>query len=244
VKKILFLTIPMAMMMAARAQEGAIPLEDAEQKKLIADVIEKAHQYAKDLPNFACAQVTRKNLDPTGTSRHWKLTETVHEELVYKDGKQEYTENGKKSGGENRPNGLMAASEFAEVINWIFDPKAQGLFQWSKSDSLRGHRTQTIAYSVTKENSQFMVGKKSPFQAPFAGLIEVDADTEQILKINVVAYGLPKNFPVSAISKEFHYDYTKIGDHFYLLPLKADLQSKEGKSLMWNEVEFREYRKP
>jgi hypothetical protein len=72
----------------------------------------------------------------------------------------------------------------------------------------------------------------------------VDADTALILKINLVAYGLPKNFPVSAYSKEFNYDFTKIGDHFYLLPLKADLQSKEGKALLWNEVEFREYHKP
>jgi hypothetical protein len=232
------------MMMLARAQEGAIPLEEAEQKKLIGDVIAKARQYSKDLPNFACVQVTRKNVDPTGTSRHWKLTETIHEELVYQDGKEEYTENGKKSGGENRPNGLIAASEFAEVLNWIFDPKAKGEFQWSKSDSLRGHRTQTIAYSVKQENSELEVGKKSPIKVPFAGLIEVDADTEQILKVNVVAYGMPKNFPVSASSREFHFDYTKIGDHFYLLPLKADLQSKEGKALLWNEVEFREYRKP
>jgi hypothetical protein len=244
VKTILFLALPIAMTMAARAQEGAIPLEDAEQKKLIGDVIAKARQYTKDLPNFACVQVTRKNVDPTGSSRHWKMTDTVHEELVYKGGKEEYTENGKKSGGENRPNGLMAASEFAEIINWIFDPKAQGLFQWSKTDSLRGHRTQTIAYSVTAENSQLMIGKKSPFKAPFAGLIEVDADTEQILKINLVAYGLPKNVPISAFSKEYHFDFTKIGDHFYLLPLKADIQSKEGKALLWNEVEFREYRAP
>ncbi len=231
------------MMMAARAQEGPIPLDEPEQKKLIEEVIAKARQYTKELPNFACVQVTRKNVDPTGTSRQWKLTETVHEELVYKDGKEEYTESGKKSGGE-RPNGLIPSSEFGEVISWIFDPKASAEFQWSKSDSLRGHRVQTIAYSVKAGNSQLMIGKKSPFRAPFAGLIEVDAETASILKINVVAYGLPKNSPISAVSKEFHYDFTKIGDHFYLLPLKADLQSKEGKALLWNEVEFREYHKP
>jgi len=231
------------MMMAARAQEGPIPLEEPEQKKLIEEVIAKARQYTKELPNFACVEVTRKNVDPTGTSRHWKLTETVHEELLYKGGKEEYTESGKKSGGD-RPNGLIGSSEFADVISWIFDPKAHAEFQWSKSDSLRGHRTQTIAYSVKAGDSQLMVGKKSPFRAPFAGLMEVDAETAAILKINVVAYGLPKNYPISAVSKEFHYDFTKIGDHYYLLPLKADLQTKEGKALLWNEVEFREYYQP
>jgi hypothetical protein len=238
------LILLLAIIATAQAQEGPIPLDESEQKKLIQDVTAKALQYAKDLPNFSCVQVTRKNVDPTGTSRHWKLTETVHEELTYTGGKEEYTQNGKKSSGENRPNGLIASSEFADVISWIFDPKAHAEFQWSKSDSLRGHRTQTIAYSVKVENSQLTVGKKSPFKAPFAGLMEVDAETAAILKINVVAYGLPKNFPITAYSMEFHFDFAKIGDHYYLLPLKADLQSKEAKALLWNEVEFREYRKP
>jgi hypothetical protein len=236
------LILLIAMIAAAWAQEGPAPLDEPEQKKLIEDVKAKALQYSKDLPNFACVQVTRKNVDPTGSSRHWKLTDTVHEELTYVGGKEEYTQNGKKSS--DRQNGLLASSEFGEVISWIFDPKANSEFQWSKSDSLRGHRTYTIAYSVKQDNSQLAIGRKSPFKAPFAGLIEVDADTALILKINLVAYGLPKNFPVSAYSKEFNYDFTKIGDHFYLLPLKADLQSKEGKALLWNEVEFREYHKP
>lgn len=230
------------MMMVAWAQEGPIPLEEPEQKKLIEDVKAKALEYSKNLPNFACVQVTRKNVDPTGTSRHWKLTETIHEELTYKGGKDEYTQNGKKSG--DRQNGLITASHFAEVISWIFDPKSKAEFQWTKSDSLRGHRTQTIAYKVPPENSQLVLGKKTPFRLAFVGVVDVDADTAAILKINVIAYGLPKNQPISADSEEFNYDFTKIGDHFYLLPLKADLQSKEGKALMWNEVEFREYRKP
>ena len=75
-------------MTAAWAQEGSIPLDEAEQKKLIEDVKAKAQLYSKELPNFACVQVTRKNVDPTGTSRHWKLTETVHEELTYGGGKE------------------------------------------------------------------------------------------------------------------------------------------------------------
>ncbi len=238
-KLILFLAI----IMAAWAQEGPNPLDEPEQKKLIEDVKAKALRYAKDLPNFACVQVTRRNLDATGTSRHWKLTETVHEELTYSGGKEAYTEGGKKS-GENRPEGLIAASRFTEVISWIFDPKNKTEFQWTKSDSLRGHRVQTLAYRVPLETSQLMVGRKAPFKASFVGTVDVDADTASILKVAMVAFGLPKTQPVSALSMEYNFDFTKIGDHYFLLPLKADLQSKEAKALIWTEVEFREYHKP
>ena len=238
-KLILFIAI----MSAAWAQEGSIPLDEAEQKKLIEDVKAKALLYAKELPNFACVQVTRKNVDPTGTSRHWKLTETVHEELTYAGGKEEYTENGKKSGA-NRPEGLIPSSRFTDFISWIFDPKYKTDFQWTKSDSLRGHRTQTVAYRVPLETSQLMVGRKSPFKVSFVGTVDVDADTASILKIAVVAFGLPKTSPLTALSMEYNFDFTKIGDHFFLLPLKADLQSKEAKALIWTEVEFREYHKP
>jgi hypothetical protein len=238
------LILLLAMMVAARAQEGPIPLDEPEQKKLIEDVKAKALQYSKDLPNFACVQVTRKNVDPTGSSRHWKLTETVHEELAYTGGKEEYTQNGKKVSAESRQNGLIASSQFTDIISWIFDPKYKGEYQWTKSDSIRGHRVQTIAYKVPLETSQLTVGKKAPFKVSFVGTVDVDAETASILKIAVVAYGIPKTSPVSVLSMEFNYDYTKIGDHFFLLPLKADLQSKEGKALLWNEVEFREFHKP
>jgi hypothetical protein len=233
-------------MAAAWAQEGPAPLDEPEAKKLIEDVKAKALQYVKDLPNFACVQVTRKNLDPTGSSRHWKLTETVHEEVTYKDGKEEYAEvspSGKKSSGENRPGWLISPSDFSEAISLIFDPKSKAQFGWTKWDSLRGHRVHEIAYVVGSETSSYTVGRKG-MKAAMAGVIDVDADTNSILRIAIVAMNLPKTSTISAVTSEFHFDFVKIGDHYFLVPLKADLQSKQAKSLQWNEVEFREYRKP
>lgn len=232
---------------AAWAQEGPAPLEDAEAKKLIEDVITHARQYAKELPNFTCVEVTRKNLDPTGTSRHWKLTETIHEQVTETDGKDSYaelSENGKQTGGDNRPAGMTSPSDFTQVISWIFDPNSQAVLQWVKWDSLRGHRVHEILYGVPKEHSQFSVGKKSPLTVAFGGFITVDADTNSILKITLVAAGLPKQFPIQALSQEYSYEFAKIGEHYYLLPLKADLQQREGKQLTWNEIEFRDYKKP
>lgn len=235
-----------ALLTIARAQEGPAPLEDAEQKKLIGDMSARALQYSKELPDFVCTEIMRRNVDPTATSRHWKLTDTIHEEVTYQGKKEEFNEvlnNGRKTNGDNRPSGLVSPADFADIISWIFDPRYKAVFQWAKWDSLRGHRVHEIAYVITQADSQLTLGKKQT-KAGMIGVVDVDADTAAVLKITVVATGLPKKGDVQAASFEFNYDYSKIGDHYYLLPLKADAQSREGHTLTWNEFEFKDYRKP
>jgi hypothetical protein len=242
VKLILFLTL----LNVARAQEGPPPLEDAEQKKLIADVTAHALGYSKDLPDFVCTEVIRKNEDPTATSRRWKLLDTIHEQVTFRGKQEEFREvlnNGKKADSDGKPNWMVSPNDFSDMISWIFDPKYHATFQWSKWDSLRGHRVHEIAYVVKPDDSQLTVGKKQT-RVGMIGLIDVDADTGVVLKISMVATGLTKNSPVAAVSREFNYDFAKIGDHYYLLPLKADMQAREGHTLIWNEFEFRDYRKP
>jgi len=246
VKLILFLSLVSAAALWAQ-EEGPAPLEPEEQKKLIADVKARALQYAKDLPSFSCTEVTRKNLDPTGTSRHWKLTGTVHEEVTEKNGKDsfvELTENGKQAGGENRPGGMTSPADFTDLIAWIFDPESKAEFEWTKWDSMRGHRVHTLAFKLPQANSHFTVGKKSPVKIAVVGTVDVDADTDSIMRIIVLGLGIPKSTGVQSVSQEYHYDFAKIGDHYFLVPLKADLQQRAGKELTWNEIEFRDYKKP
>lgn len=229
-------------MTIARAQEGPAPLDDGEQKKLIADVKARALQYSKELPDFACTEVMRKNEDPTGTSHHWKLLDTMHEDIIYRGSKEELKEvanNGKKGGGES----MVSTADFARIVSWIFDPKYNADFQWSKWDSLRGHRVHEIAYTVKPDVSELTVGKKQ-VKVGMLGVIDVDSDTGSLLRIMVLATGLSKTTGILAHSEEFQYDYSKIGDHYFLLPLKADIQSREGKIMSWNEYEFKGYRKP
>jgi hypothetical protein len=232
---------------SAWAQEGPAPLEVDEQKKLIQDVVERARNFTKDLPNYTCVEVWRKNVDPTGTSRHWKITDTIHEQVTEKDGKESFAEmsdNGKQSGSDSRPGGMTSPADFAEVIGWIFDPKSKAVFEWTKWDSLRGHRVHTIAYRVPLEDSPLTVGKKSPIKISFVGTVDVDADTNSIVKVVLLGLGFPKSSPIQSISQEYNFEFAKIGDHYFLLPLKADLQSREGKTLTWNEIEFRDCKKP
>jgi hypothetical protein len=246
---ILSIAIPLISFVAGPAwgQNDAPPNpDDASQKKIIADVTALALRYSKELPEFTCEQVTRRNIDPTGTRQHWRLAETIHEQLVFSGNKEEYktlSTNGKKS-GDNRPNGAVSGTDFAKLIDWIFDPQVQPELTWSNWDSVRGHRVHALGVKVKADHSQFTVGKgKSQIPAGLLGLVYADSDTGAVMRIAVVATDIPTRYPIQSITMDLQYDFAKIGDHYFLLPLKGEMQSKEGKTLTWNEVDFRDYRK-
>lgn len=234
------------MISAALAQPN--PPDDAGQKKVIADATAQALSYWKDLPDFECRQVTRRNEDPKGLNQ-WRTLETISEQLSFVNHKEEYRTlaiNGKKTSNENRAGGLMKSSEFADMLSWIFDPKAKAEISWSQWDALRGHRVHVLGFRVLKENSRFVInkGKGGPVTAGLFGVINVDSESGSILKIGLVATDIPATYPVQQVAIELHYEFAKIGDHYFLVPLKADLHSKEGKAMIWNEVEFHDFRKP
>ncbi len=231
------------------APQGLPPLDDAQQKALIEATIAHARAYPKELPDYLCTQITRRNEDPKGTNQ-WRTLETVSEQLTFIGGKQQYEVlhvNGKRAGeNANRPAWAMPASDFTKFLEWTFDPKSQAEISWSNWDALRGHRVHLLGFTVRKEHSPWTIqkGKGEPITTGYFGVINVDAETGAILKLGIISTDLPKTYPVSAVSIELHWEYAKIGDHWYLVPFRADVHTKEGKALTWNEVEFHDYRKP
>jgi len=57
------------------------------------------------------------------------------------------------------------------------------------------------------------------------------------------AEDIPPSFPIRQASTVLDYDFAKIADREYLLPLRAVVRMRQDKLLTKNEVEFRLYRK-
>ena len=51
--------------------------------KIIDEAREYALNYTKQLPNFICVQVTRRDFDPTGTGNNWYHDDTITARLSY-----------------------------------------------------------------------------------------------------------------------------------------------------------------
>jgi hypothetical protein len=77
----------------------------------------------------------------------------------------------------------------------------------------------------------------------YRGLVYIDVDTNLIMHITLEPYDIPNSFPVRASKEVLDYDFQKIGDSEFLVPLKVVLNSRTNKYLSKNEIEFRLYQK-
>ncbi len=79
--------------------------------------------------------------------------------------------------------------------------------------------------------------------AAYHGLVFIDEHKHFVHRITLHADGISPSFPVQDVSLVLDYEYTRIGDADYLLPLTFELRSREGKSLIKNDVDYDDYRK-
>ena len=238
------------LMPAALAQQldAPLPLLEAEQKQAIADITAKALDFEKNLPDFACTQLSHHSIDPKGFNQ-WKTLETISEQLLFVKGQEHYTMlavNGKKAGENDKPSAsAVPVSEFIKLMHDVFDPGVKAAMSWTNWDSVRGHRVHMITFVVPQEDSQFTIGKSKGLKTGLAGFLYADADTNLVLRIVAAPLGVPKNYPIQGMSIDMNYDFVRIGDKVYLLPLKADFRHKEPKGQqVWDEVELKDFHKP
>ena len=77
----------------------------------------------------------------------------------------------------------------------------------------------------------------------YSGLVEVDKNTHQIMRITLHADDIPLGFPVKRAETVLDYDYQDISGHTFLLPLKAQVIMAADDYMTRNDEEFRIYRK-
>lgn len=220
----------------------------AEQRALIERVREHALNYSKNLPNFLCTQVTRRYYDPTGLE-FWQMQDTLTTRLSYFEQKETYkleminnrvTDQAYESLG-----GATSTGEFGSMLQQIFEKESDTTFQWQRWATLRGKRAHVYSYRIAQPNSHWRINyeRKQEVVVGYSGLIYVDRDTELILKVTLEAENIPPSFPIGQATTALDYDYTKIADQTFLLPLKADVRMRQDKLLTKNLVEFHLYRK-
>ncbi|MEO7652997.1 MAG: hypothetical protein ABIZ80_21255 [Bryobacteraceae bacterium] len=224
------------------------PPSAADQKELISRMREYAMSYSKNLPDFLCTQVTRRFADPSGM-QFWQSLDTLTVRLTYFEQKESYKLVLVNNRVTDRPyeslGGATSTGEFGSMLREIFEPESQAQFKWERWATLRGRRAHVFSYRVAQANSRWRISyeRTQEIVAGYTGLIYMDKATDMVLKITLDAEDIPPSFPVNQASTMLDYDYTKIGDRTFLLPLSAQVRMRQGKVLTKNDVEFRLYRK-
>lgn len=224
------------------------PPSDAEQRKLIEELREYALNYDKSLPDFICTQVTRRFYDPAGLE-YWVAADTITAKLSYFQHKEEkkvlFVNNQYKDIDWEKLGGASSTGEFGDMLREVFEPDTQASFQWERWGTLRKKRAHVIRYQVPQSRSKWAIvyEKSMQIRPGYTGLIYADASNGMIMRVTLEALDLPPSFPIQVAKNQLDYDYTEISGSTFLLPLRAEVRMREGKLLIRNDIEFRNYRK-
>ncbi len=232
----------------------APPPDLIEQGKIIAAAREYALNYSKQLPNYLCLEVVRRAIDEhvndAAGSEQWRSDDTVVMRLSYFEQKESYkivTVN--NSTAENKSvddlGGVTSTGEFGSMLREIFLPESEARFEWDHWAKLRGRKMYAFSYDVDQAHSRSSITweKTDKIVPAYRGLVYIDVDTNQIMHITHEPYDIPSTFPVRASKEVLDYDFQRIGDSEFLVPLKVVLTSRTTKYLSKNEIEFRLYQK-
>lgn len=221
-----------------------------EQKKILAEITQNALAYTDNLPNFLCEEVTRRHVDTTGQD-NWRLIDTVQERLSYFEHKEDYkvvaiNDKMVTNTSHDQLTGATSAGEFGSLLAEIFSPETETSFEWERWATLRARRMYVFSFKVLQSRSQYSIEERESHRriiAGYHGLIFADRETGMVMRISMLCDDIPPDFPVQQVSLDLNYDFIKVSDQDFVLPLRADLRSRDGRVHVWNEIEFHLYRK-
>ena len=232
------------------------PPSDEEQKRVLDEVTDYARNYVLKLPDFICSQATRKYVDTTG-KESWRQTDLIQERLTYFEKHEDYKVvmvNDKPTDvPHEKLGGAMGSSgEFGSILAEIFAPETRTEFGWSRWTAINKRPMYVFSYHVPKERSNYRItsyggpnfADPQTIVAGHHGEIIVDKGTRKVMRIYLHCEDLPANFPVRSADLTLSYDYTKIGDSDYVLPLRAELKMRDDRNPpSKNLIQFYNYRK-
>jgi hypothetical protein len=131
------------------------------------------------------------------------------------------------------------------MLREIFEPATQAHFEWDHWASIRYQLSMVFAYHVDQAHSQWHVNfeHRLDLVPAYHGLVYVNNQTHEILRVTLMAEGIPADFPVRMAETILDYADQDISGHAFLLPHVAQtILSAEG-YLNKNEEMFTLYRK-
>ena len=224
------------------------PPSPEEQQEVITEMREYAANYSKKLPDFICTQVTRQYYDPTG-QESWRTAATVMEHLTYFEQQEHYkvtmVNNTYVDLAHEAVGGATSAGDFGSMLKVTLARKADALIEFDHWGTLRGKRCYVFSYRISSGNSDYSIRWEKDMRiiVGYHGLIYVDKNTKEVLRIVLEADDIPTSFPVQEAKETLDYEYQEISGHPFLLPYKAVMRMRHDKYMTKNDIEFRVYRK-
>ena len=234
---------------AALSEPAVNPPAPDRHQELLGRTKEASATFLQSLPNYVCQQTTTRYQSESKIN-DWRALDVVGADLVYEDGKESYRNlqiNGKATKKSPQESGAWSTGEFGTVLADIFSPVTAADFRFVRNATIAGMASSVFDFTVERPNSHWKISLPAQFIQPaYKGSIWVDQKSARVLRIEMQAREIPKDFPEDAIETAVDYRFVSLGtpDKF-LLPVHAEVLAcfRGMNACEKNVIDFRNYHK-
>ena len=233
------------------ALQGPPSPSATERVNIIEAVRKVAVQYTGNLPDFICTLTVRRQ-EAAKNSRSWRPIDTLVLEIAVSEtgeSRKLLSINGKTTQKTTDDlDGFYFGGQYAGTLKGIFDPKSETKFQWERWADFAGRPAHVFSYSIDKAHSNYTLSfdqgdnKKGRDVFAWRGLVYVDRETLQVMRLTHAAEGFPADWPFMGAAGDLDYGFVEVGGKRVLLPVHAEnrvLLSDESQSR--SMMEFSNY---
>ncbi len=222
-RMILTMLAPLLVLLAA---QSSIPLDS--NIICLSKIKQRMADNLRGLPNYTCTQTIERS-QRRGRARKFQLLDTIRLEVALVGGKELFAWPG-ASRFEDKElremvggGGAIGNGNFALHAKSVFQSNVPR-FQFAGEGEISGRATLRFTYKVPRFLSGFQlrVGEAQGVSG-YHGEFEADAETLDVLRLEVNADDIPSNIPLAAASDKLWYARARIGESEYLLPRASEL---------------------
>jgi len=211
---------------------------------------EAADAFTETLPDYICQQQTARFQSTTHVVS-WVPVDIVSAELVYEKGKERYRNlaiNGKPAKAQRMEDipGAISTGEFGSVLVDLYSPATAADFRFRRNSKSGGRDAFLYDFQVDREHSHWAIHAPSQSVLPaYRGSVWIDKETGRTLRIEMQTMRLPEEFPFDKIEMATDYEFIRIAEHQFLLPVHSEnLMCQRGTNVCaHNVLDFRNYHK-
>ena len=165
---------------------------------------------------------------------HWIPLDSVTADVASEHGRDVYTNvtvNGKPV--KTLPTGTWSTGEFSSTLLEILSPESASQFTNQRRETIRNRQSYRYDYLIDQAHSVWhLIAERLPewlgtekYTPAHGGAIWIDSQTAQVLRIEKTARGPPNSFPLDVVLQTTDYDFVKITDRQYCLPIHSETVS-------------------
>jgi hypothetical protein len=208
-----------------------------------------AETFSEGLPDYVCKEFMARYVATT-RPLDWHALDVVSTDVVYEKGRESYRNvaiNGKAAGKSiDQLEGAWSTGEFGSMLLDLLSPATAADFRFRRQSTADGVTARVYDFDVQQSNSHWhvMVASQSMYPA-YKGSVWIDPASGRVLRIEMQARSLPKEFPMDTVESAVDYARVRIGERDFLLPAHAEnLSCQRGSAnCSRNALDFRNYHK-